>query len=152
MPKSPTAASEAAVETVIGLHRLVRWLDDHHTDIPVARIEYATNEGAELTLESGGFDMLAVTLRAADELVDPEIVVADASSIDGQRHWCQLTVTGDLVFDDDTAIRVTVAGICYDDAADALRNSLGTPSIPGEHWWNVTSEHLHSLLPAGGAR
>jgi hypothetical protein len=151
MPKSPTAVSEASVETVIGLHHLVHWLDDHHADIPIARVEYATNEGAELTLESGGYEMLAVVLRAAEALSDPEVVVADASSIDGQRHWCQITVTGDLIFDGG-AIRVGVVGVCFDEAADALRNSLGCPSIPGEHWWEITAGHLHSLLPAGGAR
>lgn len=152
MPKSPTAVSEASVETVIGLHHLVHWLDDHHADIPIARVEYATNEGAELTLESGGYEMLAAALRAAEALSDPEIAVVDSWSIDSQRHWCQITVTGDLILDDDAVLRVVVAGVCFDAAADALRNSLGTPSIPGEHWWNVTSAHLHSLLPAGGAR
>jgi hypothetical protein len=149
MPKSATAVPDP----LTGLHRLARWLDEHHADIPVTRVEYASNDGVELTLESGGYEMLAVALRAAQTLVDPEIVVADASSIGGERHWCQLTITGDLVFDDDPAtLRVVVAGICYDDAADALRNSLGCPAIPGEHWWSTTGEHLRSLLPAGGAR
>jgi hypothetical protein len=134
---------------VASLRRLARWLDDH-SDLPFARVDYASNDSVELTLESGGYEMLTAAFKASDSLSDVEISVADASSIDGQRHWCQLTVTGQIVLGGAT-LRVIVAGICYDDAADALRNSLGTPSIPGEHWWDITSDHLHSLLPESAA-
>jgi hypothetical protein len=150
MPISPTVTPEkhGVSDVVAGLRRLVRWLDDH-ADLPFERVDYASNDAVELTLRSGGYEMLTAAFRAFEALSDPEIAVADSASIDGQRHWCQLTVTGLITAYRTDPIRAIVAGICYDDAADALRNSLGTPAIPGEHYWDITGDHLASLLPAG---
>lgn len=156
MPKPPTpmpktAETPPAAHTIAGIRRLLNWLENHR-DIPFVHVDYASNDYAELTLESGGFEMLAAAVTAARSLDDTEITVVDASSLDGQRHWCQLTVTGLTAADTDTPIRITVAGICFDEAADVLRNSLGAPPIPDESmWWGIPTEHVASLLPAAGA-
>jgi hypothetical protein len=148
MPKTSTSVFESSPPTIAGLRRVLEWLDEQ-SDIPFARIDYVANDRVELTLESGGYEMLAAAFDTFESLSDAEIAVVDSSSINGQRHWCQLTVIGWTAVHTDTPIRITVAGICFDEAADALRNSLGTPPVPGEHWWDITGDHLRSLLPAG---
>lgn len=143
MPKTSTN------DTIAGLKRVVDWLIDH-PDLPITRVDYASNDVIELTLESGGYELLAAAVRAATTVEDPEITVADASTDDAARQWCQLLISGWIRGNSALPpIRVVVAGICFDKAATALRNSLGTPPIPGEHIWDTTADHLRSLLPGG---
>jgi hypothetical protein len=145
MPESPQTMSG----TTAGIRRLLRWLDfNAHTGIPFASVDYVGNDSVEMTLISGGYDVLAAAITVSEALSDSEIAVAADSSLDGQRHWCQLTITGAIGVGED-ALDVIVAGICYDEAATALRNSLGTPPIPGEKTWPTTVDHLASLLPPG---
>lgn len=143
MPKSSTS------QTVAGLRRVIDWLTQH-PELPVARVDYASNDVIELTLESGGYELLAAAIKAADSIDEPEISVADASTDpDAPRQWCQLLVSGWLPAGNNTrAVRAVIAGICFDRAAVALRNSLGAPPIPGERIWDTTGEHLASLIPS----
>ena len=150
MPETstPTPTSTTPQRTIAGLRQVLRWLEEH-TDLPLARIDYASNDSVELTLDNGGYDLLTAALQAAQLLSDPEIGVAGSVPFQGQHHWCQLTVIGWAATDTENPIRVTVGGICYGNAAAALRSSLGAPAVPGEPWWDITTEHLASLLPAG---
>lgn len=124
-----------------GLCVLLGWLDAH-SHIPFLHVDYVDGHHAELVARSGRFDALRAAAAAAETLTDPTMVVSDRPP--DSRSACQITVTGRT-----GPLSITVAGLCFDETADALINSLGPPDVPGERSWTTTGEHLRSLLPAG---